>query len=211
MRNSLAMLFVAGAAGLASAQPSEALVLAPPAPASTSGMWLDFGLGATRIDPGNGQTYRGEYVRFAPQVTISRVFYLGAELDIGSFDASLGPSNTTAARGDGAGTSMPMGTQIDGQLGAAKLVGGARLMAGAFSGGLELAGGVRYTTLTAEPGTQSNSTGMGVLEARGRLDVWVSPHLTVGALAGTDLARRDEATFALNVGFHFEPFDHSRY
>jgi len=210
MRNSLAMLFVAGAAGVASAQPSEALVIAPAAPASASGMWIDFGAGATRLDPGNGQTYRGEYVRFAPQVTLSRVLYFGAELDIGSFDASEGPTNPSAARGDSStGGGMPMTTQIDGQLGAAKLVGGARLMAGAFSGGLELAAGVRYTTLTE--GTASNSVGTGVVEARGRLDVWLTPHVTVGALAGTDLARRDEATFALNVGFHFEPFDHTRY
>jgi len=211
MRNTLVVLLVAGAAGVASAQPSEALVLAPPAPPSTSGMWLDFGAGATRIDPGNGQTYRGEYVRFAPQVTLNRMFYLGAEIDIGSFDASLGPSNATAARGDTTGGTMPMGEKIDGELAAAKLVGGARLMAGAFSGGLELAAGVRYTTLTSEPGIASNSQGMGIVEARGRLDVWLTPHVTVGALAGSDIVRRDEATFALNFGFHFEPFDHTRY
>jgi len=210
MRNSLAIIFVAGAAGVASAQPSEALVIAPPAPASASGMWIDFGAGATRLDPGNGQTYRGEYLRFAPQVTLSRVLYFGAELDIGSFDASEGPANPAAARGEGStGSGTPMTTQIDGQLGAAKLVGGARLMAGAVSGGLELAAGIRYTTLTE--GSASNSVGTGVVEARGRLDVWVTPHVTVGALAGTDIARRDEATFALNVGFHFEPFDHTRY
>src|SRR3569623_3513519 len=210
MRNSLAIIFVAGAAGVASAQPSEALVIAPPAPASASGMWIDFGAGATRLDPGNGQTYRGEYLRFAPQVTLSRVLYFGAELDIGSCDASEGPANPAAARGEGAtGSGTPMTSQIDGQLGAAKLGGGARLMAGAFSGGLELAAGIRYTTLTE--GSASNSVGTGVVEARGRLDVWVTPHVTVGALAGTDIARRDEATFALNVGFHFEPFDHTRY
>ena len=212
MRNALALLVVAGWAGVASAQPSEALVLAPPAPPASSGMWLDFGAGATRIDPGNGQTYRGEYVRFAPQVTINRMFYLGAEIDIGSFDMSDStPTNATAARGGGTGTAMPMADTFDGGLAAAKLVGGARLMAGAFSGGLELAGGVRYTTISNESGVNSNSVGMGIVEARGRLDVWLTPHVTVGALAGTDIVRRDEATFALNFGFHFEPFDHTRY
>src|SRR3569623_1594004 len=114
MRNSLAIIFVAGAAGVASAQPSDARGIAPPAPASASGMWSDFGAGATRLDPGNGQTYRGEYLRFAPQVTLSRVLYFGAELDIGSFDASDGPANTAAGRGEGStGSGTPMTTQID--------------------------------------------------------------------------------------------------
>src|SRR3569623_1639913 len=120
MRNSLAIIFVAGAAGVASAQPSEALVIAPPAPKSIHMPLADAGAGATRLDPGNGQTYRGEYLRFAPQVTLSRVLYFGAELDIGSFDASEGPTNPAAARGEGSTGGMPATTQIDGQLGAAK-------------------------------------------------------------------------------------------
>lgn len=212
MRNSLAMLFVVGAAGVASAQPSEALVLAPPAPLSYSGMWLDFGAGVTRIDPGNGQTYRGNYVRFAPQLTLNRVFYFGAELDIGSFDLTGDAPNATAARGGGSGTgTTTMTTSGTGNLGAAKLVGGARMMAGAFSGGLELATGVRYTTVPTASSSMSYSNGEGVFEVRGRLDAWLTPHVTIGGLAGTDLARRDEVTFALNVGIHFEAFDHTRH
>ncbi|HET9988467.1 MAG TPA: hypothetical protein VFQ65_08100 [Kofleriaceae bacterium] len=211
MRSSLALLFVFGAAGVASAQPSETLVLAPPAPSATSGMWLDFGVGATRVDPGDGNTYRGSYVRFAPQTTINRMFYLGAEIDIGSFDMSQPSAGNTAARGGSSGTGTTMSNGDSGALAAAKLVAGARLMAGAFSGGLELASGVRYTTVTGETGLTGVSEGRGVVEARGRLDVWVTPHLTIGALAGSDIVRRDEATFALNVGFHFEPFDHTRY
>ena len=212
MRSSLALLFVFGAAGVASAQPSEALVLVPPAPSATSGMWLDFGLGATRIDPGNGQTYRGTYARFAPQTTINRMFYLGAEIDIGSFDGSQPSATDTAARGGSSGTSTTtMSSGDTGTLAAAKLVAGARLMAGAFSGGLELAGGVRYASVTDISGVTTHADGMGVVEARGRLDLWVTPHVTIGALAGSDIIRRDEATFALNVGFHFERFDHTRY
>lgn len=211
MRSSLAILLVAGGVGVASAQPSEALVLAPPAPSAMSGMWLDFGVGATRIDPGDGNTYRGNYVRFAPQTTINRMFYLGAEIDIGSFDAGQPSASDTAARGGSTGGTTTMSDGNTGTLAAAKLVGGARLMAGPFSGGLELAGGVRYATITSVSGVTTNAQGMGVVEARGRLDLWATPHVTVGVLAGTDIVRRDEATFALNVGFHFEPFDHTRY
>ena len=213
MRYSLAMVFVAGAAGLASAQPSEAIVIAPPAPPSTSGMWLDFGVSATRVDPGDGQTYRGQYVRFAPMTTIKNGLYLGAEIDIGSFDANVPVVADSAARGEGSsGTGVAMSTGNSGTLAAAKLVAGLRMMTGAFSGGVELAGGMRYATITGPDTTMSTYTnGSGVLEARGRLDMWLSPHFTIGALAGTDIAQRDEVTFGLDVGFHFEPFDHTRY
>jgi hypothetical protein len=213
MRNSLAMLFVAGAAGIASAQPSEAVVIAPPPPPSTSGMWLDFGVSATRIDPGDGQTYRGQYVRFAPMTTIKNGFYLGAEIDIGSFDANQSVVANSAARGEGStGTGGAMATGNSGTLGAAKLVAGLRMIAGSFSGGVELASGMRYATITpADSPMSTYSASAGVFEARGRLDLWLSPHLTVGALAGTDLARRDEVMFGLDVGFHFERFDHSRW
>jgi hypothetical protein len=212
MRYSLAMLFVAGAAGVAAAQPSEAIVIAPPPPPSTSGMWLDFGVSATRIDPGDGQTYRGQYVRFAPMTTIKNGLYLGAEIDIGSFDANQPVAVDSAARGEGSsGTGVAMTTGNSGTLAAAKLVAGLRMMAGAFSGGVEVAGGMRYATITAADSPMSMYTnGDGVLEARGRLDLWLSPHFTLGALAGTDIARRDEVTFGLDIGFHFERFDHSR-
>ncbi|MEO6776940.1 MAG: hypothetical protein ABI467_28645 [Kofleriaceae bacterium] len=211
MRSSLAIVLVAGATAIASAQPSEIIVAVPAAPVPpTGGMWVDFGVGATRLDPGDGQTHRGNYVRFAPQTTFDRTFYLGAEIDIGSFDAGTpSPTIDSAARGGSSGTTMDASADT-GSLAAAKLIAGARMTAGAFSGGLELAGGVRYTTVTNLSSVTTIADGRGVVEARGRLDVWITPYVTLGALAGTDLVRRDELTFGLNLGVHFEPFDHTR-
>jgi hypothetical protein len=145
--------------------------------------------------------------------TVKNGFYVGAEIDIGSFDANEPAAVNSAARGDGSsGTGVAMSTGNSGTLAAAKLVAGLRMMAGSFSGGVELAGGMRYATISADNSPMSMYTsGAGVFEARGRLDLWLSPHLTLGALAGTDLARRDEVMFGLDVGFHFEAFDHSRY
>ncbi len=209
MRCSLAIVLVAATAGVASAQPSAALVVASPVHDDTSGMWLDFGVGATRIDPGNGETYRGHFVRFAPQTTIDRLFYLGAELDIGSFDGPEPVAASAAARA-GSTTTYPMAPLDTGSVAAAKLIGGVRMMAGAFTGGVELAAGVRYVSFTNTSGVTTLIDGTGVVEARGRIDLWLSPHLTVGALVGTELVRRDELTLGLNLGLHFEPFDHSR-
>ena len=209
MRTSLAMLFVAAAAGVASAQPSEALVISPAAP-SESGMWIDFGVGAGQFERQNGEMYGGEYVRFAPQVTLSRHLYVGAELAIGSLVTHIDQTTGSAARGDSTGGTMPTTNRVDGPLGAANLVGGVRLMAGPFSGGVELAAGVRYTTLTGL-GNQSVGEGTGVVEARGRFETWVTPHVTAGALIGTDLGHQGELNVSVSVGFHFEPFDHTSY
>ena len=212
MRSSLvvASLFVAGTAaadpeiivGPSDTAPVARAVYVDQRP-PTSGMWIDFGAGVQRIAPGNGSVYDGKFVRFAPLTTIHRHFYLGAEIDVGSFDDNA-TKPTSAARGGS--------TTMDGVTGAlcsAKVVVGARAMAGIFSGGVELAGGVQYTELTTVS-LGTNEIGRGVIEARGRLDLWFSPHVSIGGMVGTDLTEKDNMTAALQLGFHFEPFDHSR-
>ncbi|HEX7703990.1 MAG TPA: hypothetical protein VF403_24780 [Kofleriaceae bacterium] len=177
-------------------------------PAQTSGMWLDFGAGVDRVVAGNGNVYNGQFVRFAPLTTIQRHFYIGAEIDVGSFDGTPIPTDS-ASRGTmtGGGSTMTADAQA-GTLCAAKAVAGARAMAGIFSGGVELASGIQYTELTTTAGT--NNVGHGVIEARGRLDLWFSPHVSIGGMVGTDLTEKNNMTAGLQLGFHFEPYDHSR-
>jgi len=47
----------------------------------------------------------------------------------------------------------------------------------------------------------------GVLEVRGRLDWWATPHLTVGASVGTSLIERDDHTLTFGLGGHLRAFD----
>jgi hypothetical protein len=212
MRTSLVMICLfAGSAyadpeivGPSDVAPSHS-VFARDSHAQPAGMWLDFGAGAASVAPGDGNVYKGSFVRFAPQATINRVFYLGAEINIGSFDTST-PASASSARGVGVDT--PMSSGVDGTVGAVSAVAGARAMAGIFSGAVELAGGVRYTTVRVS--NSFNTETQGVVEARGRVDLWVTPHLSIGGIVGKDLNDTQSMMVGLNVGLHFERFDHSR-
>jgi hypothetical protein len=214
MRSSLvvASLFVAGTAA---ADPELVFGPSDTAPSvgrlhvyepATSGMWIDFGAGVARVAPGDGGVYNGQFVRFAPQATLNRHFYIGAELDIGSLDGNAIASDSNAARGAGS-IMAPAG--VTGTTGAAKALVGARAMAGIVSGGVELAGGVQHATVTNDS-MVSNDSARGVIEAHGRLDLWVSPHLSIGGMVGADLTEKDNMTATLQLGFHFVPYDHTR-
>lgn len=216
MRSSLVVALVL-VAGTAAADP--AIIVGPSDTAPTegpvhvyqprgSGMWLDFGAGVARVSAGNGGIYNGQFVRFAPQATLNRHLYVGAELDVGSFDGDAIARDSNAARG-AAGTPMaPDG--ITGSRSAAKAVVGARAMAGSISGGVELAGGVQFTEVTKNASMVSNEAQRGVIEAHGRLDLWLLPVVSIGGMVGVDLTEKDNMTAALQLSFHFESYDHTR-
>lgn len=185
-----AVIVLAVAAGSASAQPT----------ASASGMWIDLGVDAMRIDGGNGLLYRGDFGRFAPMLQVDRTFYIGAELDIGSMTAVVGPTNNAARTT----TNQPMELDTSGTLAVGKLVGGARVIAGAFSGAVELAPGIRYIELPAAYGSSLNLKTESVLEARGRVDLWATPVFTIGGIVGVDLAHTTDVMVGLQLGLHFD-------
>ncbi|CAN5666677.1 hypothetical protein BH11MYX1_BH11MYX1_51990 [soil metagenome] len=169
-------------------------------PMSDSGMWIDLGVNATRLDGGNGLLYRGDFGRFAPMVQVDRTFYIGGELDIGSMTAVIGPTNNAARTT----TNQPMELDTSGTLAVGKLVGGARVTAGPFSGAVELAPGIRYIELPSTYGSSINIKTEGVLEARGRVDLWANPVLTIGGIVGADLAHHSDVMVGLQLGLHFE-------
>jgi hypothetical protein len=49
-----------------------------------------------------------------------------------------------------------------------------------------------------------------VYELHGRLDLWATKSLTVGALASVDLEDRNDVSLGVVVGFHFLPYDGQR-
>jgi hypothetical protein len=208
MRSSLvvASLFIAGTAaadpelviGPSDVAPNADAAYAAYASRHQAGMWLDFGVGVDRVAPGNGGVYQGQFVRFAPQAVLSRHFYVGAELDIGRFDGNAVANDSTAARGTGS-VMAPSG--VTGTTGAAMALVGARATAGIVSGGVELAGGVRIDSVTNSSMVSTGANG-GVIEAHGRLDLFVTPGLSVGGMVGTDLTEKDNMTATLQLSFH---------
>lgn len=191
MRNALGVGIML-VAGVAAADPSY------------GGMWVDFGVEATRLDGGNGLLYRGEVGRFAPMVQLDRTFYIGGELDIGSMTAVVGPTDRAAR----SSTGEPMELDHAGTLAAGTFVAGARVLAGQFAGAIELAPGVRYIELPTAVGASLDIKTEAMLEVRGRLELWATQHVTVGAIVGVDLAHTTDVMVGLQLGLHFDRCDH---
>ncbi len=165
------------------------------------GMFVDFGVNATKIDGGDGLIYRGEFARFAPQIALNRSFYIGGEIDIGQMDAVVGTTNN-AARSTMA---TPMGElEKTGTLAAGKFVAGARMNAGIITGAVELAPGVRYIELPTDYGANLLVKTEAVMEVRGRLDLWALNNFTVGGIVGADLAHTTDVMVGLQLGLHFD-------
>jgi hypothetical protein len=169
---------------------------------NTQGMFVDVGAGVQTLSPGDGNTYQAHILRFAPQATFRRHFYLGAEMDIGSFDNT--PQSNTISRTSGGDSMLPAQTVTSGTTVAAKAVAGFRATAGIISGGFELASGIRYVRTQDVNGTSIGDNGALVVEARARLDVWVTHSLTVGGIVGKDLNNADNAMLGLQLGLHFD-------
>jgi len=218
MRTSFAVAFgVLGLASVASADSESPALWRTSSP--SGGVWVDAGVGVARVDPGNDSTYRGEYVRFAPQMSFHRNFYLGAELDVGKIDEVLNLSpnacrssgGTTCPNSNGSLIDTPMDPHANGSLAAAKALFGVRTLAGPISVGGELAAGIRHASL-------KSATGYDVLvsedavtfEVHGHVDLWLTPKLTVGAMVGADLADTNNLSAGLEIGFHLVNFDRMR-
>ena len=173
----------------------------------SSGVWVDVGALWARVDPGNGIGYQGRLVRFAPHAMIGKVFYVGADIDIGTITSATIQS-PTAPRTT---TDPQMDTTIGGSLAAMKAVAGARVLAGSLSASAELAAGIRHASLDNAGGIEIVGVGdKGIVEAHARLDWWATPKLTLGALAGIDVFDSTNLVFGLEVGVHFVPYDHTR-
>ena len=73
-----------------------------------------------------------------------------------------------------------------------------------FTVSAELAGGGRMYSWMAHAEV---TDGEAVLEARGRLDWWATPHLTFGASIGTSLITSGDQTFTVGFGGHLRALD----
>ena len=205
MRNvviAASLLMFGGVAAADDFYVSDGQVVSPRSGLDTQGMFVDVGVGVQKISPGDGNTYQANTLRFAPQAMFGRHIYAGAEMDIGSFDNTT--DNTTISRTTGGDSMSPAGAVSSGTTIAAKAIVGFRATAGRISGGFELASGVRYVRTQDVNGTSIGDNGAFVIEARGRLDLWLSRSLTVGGIVGKDLDNSDGVMAGLQLGLHFD-------
>jgi hypothetical protein len=176
-----------------------------------NGSWLDFGLLYGRLEPSPGTAYSTEMVRFGPRVSINHWLYVGGEADIGRISGTASVGGTNYARTDnttgGAMSGPEQSVDMGGTIAMAKAVVGARLLAGPFSGSAELAAGVRDYMLQDGMNQYEQGYFGAVYEAHGRLDFWLRPTLSIGAVANVDLADKNDVSAGLMVGFHFAPYD----
>jgi hypothetical protein len=115
--------------------------------------------------------------------------YLAFELDVGGLSSPTTPS-------------YALFSQVVAALGAHAHVTQSIMLSA------ELAGGGRmYSWMT----NAEETVGAGVLEARGRIDWWATPHLTFGAALGTSLITSGDQTFTVGFAGHLRAFDASFY
>jgi hypothetical protein len=167
--------------------------------------WDEIGVLRARVDMDNGQVVDGVAVRFAPRVPITHDLYIGGELDTGTLSGQI--SQSAAFRTTG-GEQGPM-EAVTGKFGAVRAVIGARVRFGIVSAAGEFALGVHAADLRDQWGTpisgvQSDDV---MMEGRARVDLWMTPRLTLGAIAGVDLADSRNSTAGLMFGYHFGNFD----
>lgn len=182
-------------------------------PQHATGSWVDFGLMYGHIEPVAGTLLSTEFVRFGPRAALNRFLYIGAEVDIGRI-SGVDPSESNTVARDGSSTNTmtedPSAAVTGGTLASAKAVIGVHVMTGPLSGAAELAAGVRDYMLEDAIGQYGQAYFGGVYEAHGRLDLWATRSLTIGALASLDLADHDDVSLGVVVGFHFVPYDGQR-
>jgi hypothetical protein len=169
---------------------------------NTSGVFLDLGGGWERVHP-NGYTYRAEYLRIAPAVSLNRFLYLGAAFQFGSiYDVYGAPDRATAAvhasdySGEGNGSTF-----------AAQVFLGARQFFGIVAVAGEVAPTIRETSAGLNFEYARDNTYLTAIEVHGRVDVWATSRITAGVIAASGIDTIRDFEVALQVGFHVEPYD----
>lgn len=202
MRHALVGWIVASSIGGASADPLPESVKAWDRP-NTAGLFLEISGGWERLHPPNGLTYRAEYLRFAPGVSLNRFLYLGAAIQLGRIYSAYGARDSAFA-------AVPANDYTDegnGSTLAGQVFLGVRDLIGIVAVGGEVAPTVRETSAGMNFEYAADKSYVTTIEVHGRVDVWATPHISAGVMAGMDIASIRNFQAGLQVGFHLEPYD----
>jgi hypothetical protein len=206
---------------IASAEPDEPIEYRPAEPTDSvphsrsaydSGTAIDIGAGWMRVDP-DGVSYRAKYLRFAPQASFKRWFYVGAAFEVGNIYGSSGTMNgmlpvpCTGNTATCTGPGNPLWDQSTGTIVEPQVFFGARDLVGIVSGSFEVAPTVRWTSSAVSFVNQTFTTTERTIEVHGRVDVWVLPRISAGIMVGSDFDTVRNLSAGLQIGFHYEPYD----
>ena len=193
---------VLGAATIASADPLPESSYAWRKP-NTSGVFVELGGGWQRVSP-NGFTYRADYLRIAPQVSVNRYLYIGAAFEAGKIYSAYGMPD----RSIGATIFNDYTGEEHGSLFAGEFFAGARdLIGDFFSVGGDIGPILRETSAGENFKYSADKTFLTTIEIHARADVWATPHISAGIIVGMDVAGIRDFMSGLQVGFHLEPYD----
>jgi len=161
----------------------------------------------TQIDMEGGNLVQGVAVRFAPRISISNNVYIGGELDTGTLSGRV--TNPTAYRTTGNGGEMQPGDPVTGKFGAVRAVVGVRARFGIISAAGEGAIGAHAADLQDQYLTEVDAVRSNTIffEGRARVDLWVTPRVSVGAIAGVGLGDSHDTTAGIMFGYHFGNYD----
>lgn len=165
--------------------------------------WLELGAMRARIEMPGGHQVQGWALSFSPRLPLKHHLYAGTEIDRGDVAGSI---MTPAAFRESGGEVGPT-SDVVGNYTSLRLLLGVRARTGALSAGGELAAGFYREQFNDPLGQQlatveANST---QLEARARMDLWITPHLSVGAMVGAD--DHQDLSAGLSLGLHIGPYD----
>jgi hypothetical protein len=127
-------------------------------------------------------------------VGFGRTFYMASQLDIAAISGGL--RSGVAALGGSATTTTPSGGTVIQDV----MLLGAHRRFGQLTIAVEAGPGVRFATYTA---------GL-LVELQPKLDLWLTPNISLGAVGGFDLVHHDGFSAALVMGFHLTPYDMAR-
>lgn len=156
--------------------------------------------------PTKGDTAAGAFqMRFV--VPATEHYYAGVELGIGGLTRS-----PIRLMSDDADIHLSSQTMVG-----TNAVFGARARAGIAELDAEVAGGVRFVSMTVQDygageddPSETEMAASGVVEARLRGMLWVAPHVFVAAQAGTGLLERSDVNVGLSIGLSSRAYGQTR-
>ncbi len=175
--------------------------------------WYDLGLVRSQIAPttigaAGADPIVANTIRFGLAVKMTRNFYFGGDTDFGTIS-----DTSTPAQVGGRSTTMPTtgyGDTLRGSTAAIRGLAGFMTSVGSISGAAELAAGYRIDTTDGKSLIGGQTQEEMVVEARGRLSMYVLPGVTIGAVAGVDLRDHRDVSLGFVIGLHPHAWDHSR-